>query len=87
MLGRMKYRRETHLPLQTGAFLSIPERLLEDNDENLVINVARRTQRLLDIAMEIWPTLQNPNLSNAEKFQQISRILSPTSNLLRLYYT
>ncbi|CAK9097698.1 Nicotinamide phosphoribosyltransferase [Durusdinium trenchii] len=71
----MKYRRETHLPLQTGAFLSIPERLLEDNDENLVINVARRTQRLLDIAMEIWPTLQNPNLSNAEKFQQISRVI------------
>eukprot|EP00913_Durusdinium_trenchii_P020906 g19642.t2 len=46
----MKYRRETHLPLQTGAFLSIPERLLEDNDENLVINT---WAKMLMVSMDI----------------------------------
>ena len=69
---RLRYRRETRQPLQTSAFLNIPERLLEDNDENLALNVARRSQRLIDIAKEVWPILQNGELSSSEKFEQIS---------------
>ena len=69
---RLRYRRETRQPLQTSAFLNIPERLLEDNDENLALNVARRSQRLIDIATEVWPILQNGELSSSEKFEQIS---------------
>eukprot|EP00434_Breviolum_minutum_P029252 symbB.v1.2.025874.t1/scaffold2543.1/size76562/6 len=71
----LRYRRETRQPLQTSAFLNIPERLLEDNDENLALNVARRSQRLIDIAKEVWPILQNGELSSSEKFEQISRTI------------
>ena len=33
-------------------------------DENLVLNVAQRTKALIEIALEVWPILQDRSLSS-----------------------
>merc|ERR1711933_194535 len=45
--------------LQTNCFLIIPERLLEDADENLIRNLLLRTQRLIALAQELWPIVSD----------------------------
>ena len=41
--------------LQTPAFRCIPARIVKDDDENLVRNIAERTQTLLAVADRVWP--------------------------------
>jgi hypothetical protein len=72
---RLRYRRETRSPLQTSAFRLIPKRLRTDNDENLAVSVARRSQLLIDIANEVWPLLLDVHLPSAQKFEAISSSL------------
>ena len=71
----LRYRLTTRQPLQTSAFRSIPARLCQNNDENLVINLARRTRLLLDIAEQIWETLQDPSVSGAARFHRLSKTI------------
>ncbi|CAL1141474.1 unnamed protein product [Cladocopium goreaui] len=71
----LRYRRETRSPLQTSAFRLIPKRLRTDNDENLAVSVARRSQLLIDIANEVWPLLLDVHLPSAQKFEAISRAI------------
>mmetsp|Transcript_32060 Transcript_32060/g.72091 ORF Transcript_32060/g.72091 Transcript_32060/m.72091 type:complete len:629 (+) Transcript_32060:52-1938(+) len=72
----LAYRRKTKQPLQTSAFLAIPERLCqEDSDENLALNVAMRTRTLLEVADRVWPILHNNNMPSLEKFEEISRTI------------
>eukprot|EP00435_Cladocopium_sp_Y103_P019474 s3_g4.t1 len=71
----LRYRRETRSPLQTSAFRLIPKRLCKDNDENLAVSVARRSQLLIDIANEVWPLLLDVHLPSAQKFAAISRAI------------
>eukprot|EP00927_Polykrikos_kofoidii_P003581 TRINITY_DN11436_c0_g1_i1.p1 TRINITY_DN11436_c0_g1~~TRINITY_DN11436_c0_g1_i1.p1 ORF type:complete len:882 (-),score=157.69 TRINITY_DN11436_c0_g1_i1:297-2942(-) len=53
----LKYRRKTGLPLQTGAFRIIPERVCHDDDENLVRNICRRSIALIDVAEQVFPLI------------------------------
>ncbi|CAE7547877.1 NAMPT [Symbiodinium sp. CCMP2592] len=71
----LSYRKKTGQPLQTSAFLAIPERLCQDDDENLAQNVAQRTRTLLEVAEQLWPILRDDRLSSVEKFEQISRAI------------
>lgn len=57
--------------LQTSCFLIIPERLVEDDDENIVLNMLHRTQRLIQLADTLWPVLNNKKASIAEKYDSI----------------
>ena len=81
----LDFRRSTRQPLQTAAFLSIPQRLCVDDDENLARNVARRTQTLLEIAEKVWPMLQESpgesKLSSSEKFRLISATIQSAQGL------
>jgi len=66
--------------LQTSCFLIIPERLVDDDDENLIINLLARTQRLIQLAEDLWPMVNDTKTSTAEKFETIrSKIRSVRS--------
>ncbi|CAE8680821.1 unnamed protein product [Polarella glacialis] len=69
----LEYRRRTKQPLQTMAFRCIPARLCEDDDENLVRNIALRTRTLLEVAGQVWPIVCDSAKSPEAKFDQISR--------------
>eukprot|EP00931_Biecheleriopsis_adriatica_P074166 TRINITY_DN48286_c0_g1_i1.p1 TRINITY_DN48286_c0_g1~~TRINITY_DN48286_c0_g1_i1.p1 ORF type:complete len:673 (-),score=190.16 TRINITY_DN48286_c0_g1_i1:37-2055(-) len=72
-MSMLDYRRRTRQPLQTSAFLAIPERICDDDDENLARNVAMRTQTLLQVAEGVWPIIQDSAKSPQEKFAEISK--------------
>jgi len=74
-MAMLAYRRKTRHPLQTSAFLAIPERLCQDDDENLARNVAMRTRTLLEVAENVWPIVHNQNLTSLEKFEEISKTI------------
>eukprot|EP00420_Gonyaulax_spinifera_P021539 CAMPEP_0197907424 /NCGR_PEP_ID=MMETSP1439-20131203/64808_1 /TAXON_ID=66791 /ORGANISM="Gonyaulax spinifera, Strain CCMP409" /LENGTH=540 /DNA_ID=CAMNT_0043528855 /DNA_START=57 /DNA_END=1679 /DNA_ORIENTATION=+ len=57
--------------LQTACFLIIPERLIQDDDQNLILNFMIRTQRLIQLAAELWPLVQNKRKSADELFDEI----------------
>lgn len=65
----LTYRKQGN-SLQTNCFLIIPERLLEDLDENLVHNLMLRTQRLIKLAEDLWIMLGDKTLSVGEKYRQ-----------------
>ncbi|CAE7208815.1 NAMPT [Symbiodinium natans] len=77
----LSYRKKTGHPLQTSAFLAIPERLCQDDDENLAKNVAQRTRTLLEVAEQLWPILHNSSLASVEKFEEISRTIQAAYRL------
>jgi len=57
--------------LQTSCFLIIPERLVEDNDDNIIINLLLRTQRLIQLADDLWPIVNDTKTSSKQKFETI----------------
>lgn len=61
--------------MQTSAFLAIPERLCQDDDENLARNVALRTRTLLEVAEKVWPLVHDEKLNSLEKFEEISKTI------------
>jgi len=62
--------------MQTSCFLIIPERLVKDDNENIILNCLLRTQRLLDLAEELWPILNDKKVSAEAKFEDMrERIL------------
>ena len=71
----LEYRRTTKAPMQTGAFRCIPMRLVRDNDENLVIDIARRTQTLLEVSEKLWLIINDGSTSSSEKFGGISEVV------------
>mmetsp|Transcript_115539 Transcript_115539/g.204186 ORF Transcript_115539/g.204186 Transcript_115539/m.204186 type:complete len:862 (+) Transcript_115539:61-2646(+) len=77
----LDYRRRTKQPLLTLCFRMIPERVLKDDDENLVRSIVLRTQTLLTIAEEIWPILKNENFGPGQKFSKISGIVQGATGL------
>lgn len=68
----IKYRKNGKPPMQTHAFRCIPARLLENNDENLVLNICNRTSMLIKTADKILPILNDSSKNATEKFQEIS---------------
>eukprot|EP00401_Gymnodinium_catenatum_P024236 CAMPEP_0117528482 /NCGR_PEP_ID=MMETSP0784-20121206/37337_1 /TAXON_ID=39447 /ORGANISM="" /LENGTH=829 /DNA_ID=CAMNT_0005324769 /DNA_START=18 /DNA_END=2507 /DNA_ORIENTATION=- len=57
--------------LQTKSFLMIPERLVADDDENFIINIMRRSERLVDLASTLWPIVTDEALDREAKFSNI----------------
>jgi len=68
----LQYRRTTRRPLLTLCFRMIPERVLKDDDENLVRSITTRTQKLLVVAEKLWPIVKDPKTTSAQKFAKIS---------------
>ncbi len=65
-----KFRRKGGA-LQTNAFLIIPDPLLKDPDENLIINLLRRTQRMIKLSNELWPVMQYAKMKPMDRFMKI----------------
>jgi hypothetical protein len=68
----LEYRIKTRSPLITSAFRCIPARVREDDDENLVHDIAQRTQTLLSVAQRVWPIVNDGSKSVSTKFEEIS---------------
>lgn len=67
--------------LQTSCFLIIPERLVKDDDENIILNLLLRTQRLIELADKLWPVVNNRSLSTSAKFDKIKSDIAATHGL------
>jgi len=67
----LRQLRKSGKPLQTSSFLIIPERLVKDDDENLVQNLLARTRRLIKLAQELWPIVNNPGHKSPEELFKI----------------
>jgi len=63
--------RATGKALQTSCFLIIPERILADDNKNLVRNICLRSQRLVGLANELWPVVNNKKMSSTAKYDKI----------------
>lgn len=69
--------RKRGLPLQTSCFLMIPERLVADDDLNLVRNILRRSKKIIDLSKDLWPIVNSSkSLSSDERFDKISSLVS-----------
>mmetsp|Transcript_110545 Transcript_110545/g.323430 ORF Transcript_110545/g.323430 Transcript_110545/m.323430 type:complete len:571 (+) Transcript_110545:61-1773(+) len=77
----LHYRRTTKRPLLTLCFRMIPERLLKDDDENLVRSIILRTQRLLEVAEKAWPVIKDPKMRPEDKFNEISALVQNANGL------
>jgi len=75
----LTYRRQTRSSLQTCAFLSIPARICQDDDENLVRHIMKKTRLLLSISDRIWETIWDGSKHVSERFDVISRDIQKIS--------
>jgi len=76
-----KFRSTTGKALQTGCFLIIPERILKDDDANLIRNIVLRSQRLIDLANDLWPLVNDAKTSVDEKYDAIKQAILGVRNL------
>jgi len=76
----LKFRAEGKA-LQTSCFLIIPERILKDDDQNLVRNICLRSQRLVGLADLLWPIVNDRRTSSKDKYDNISKHISAVRNL------
>jgi len=70
----MGYRKTTNRPLLTNCFRIIPERVLKDDDQNLVRSITNRSMRLLRVSEECWPVLKS-KIPPAEKLSKLSNLI------------
>lgn len=77
----LEYRRKTKKPLLTLCFRMIPERILKDDDENLVRSILLRTQQLLMVGEKVWPIIKDKKTPAAQKFDQISELVQQANGL------
>jgi hypothetical protein len=75
----LKWRRKTKRPMLTSAFRQIPERVLEDDDENLCLSICKRTQKLLGLGGRLRETFFSRTLSANEKRDKMSQIVEGES--------
>jgi len=75
------YRKTTRQPLLTLAMRMIPERLLEDDDDNLVRSIVLRTQKLLRVAEKAWPVINDAGKTAEAKFSDISFLVQQANGL------
>eukprot|EP00933_Yihiella_yeosuensis_P025137 TRINITY_DN19501_c0_g1_i1.p1 TRINITY_DN19501_c0_g1~~TRINITY_DN19501_c0_g1_i1.p1 ORF type:complete len:554 (-),score=127.96 TRINITY_DN19501_c0_g1_i1:179-1840(-) len=64
--------RKTGRPLQTSCFLIIPERILKDDDENLVRNIVNRSVRLIKLAKDLWNVVKDKKTTSSQKYDTIA---------------
>ncbi|CAK0882050.1 unnamed protein product, partial [Prorocentrum cordatum] len=75
------FRSSTGKALQTACFLIIPERLLKDDDANLIRNIVLRSQRLIGLANHLWPLVNDVKTSVNEKYDAIKEAIRGVRNL------
>jgi len=80
-LAMRRYRKTTRQPLLTLAMRMIPDRLLEDDDDNLVRSIVLRTQKLLAIAENAWPVINDTGKTAEAKFAEISFLVQQANGL------
>jgi len=80
-LAMRRYRKTTRQPLLTLAMRMIPDRLLEDDDDNLVRSIVLRTQKLLRIAENAWPVINDTGKTAEAKFAEISFLVQQANGL------
>eukprot|EP00435_Cladocopium_sp_Y103_P033672 s419_g8.t1 len=71
------YRAKTKKPLLTNCFRIIPERVLKDDDQNLVRSIVNRSARLMDLAEKSFEVVKK-KLSPKQKLSQISDMIQNT---------
>jgi hypothetical protein len=59
--------------LQTSCFLIIPERLEKDDDLNLIWNLLLRTQRLIDLADDLWNVVHDDSMTPNARYDVIAK--------------
>ncbi|CAJ1427712.1 unnamed protein product [Effrenium voratum] len=72
------YRKKTKQALLTNCFRIIPERILKDNDANLVRSIVRRSARLMPLAESAFEIVKDAKLSAYKKLTQISKMIQDT---------
>jgi hypothetical protein len=77
----LKYRKKTNKPLITSCFRIIPERILKDDDANLVRSITNRTMGLLQVAEFAYPIMKDKKKSPKDKLNEISALLQNTYGL------
>jgi len=77
----LKYRKRTRMPLLTSCFRNIPERILKDNDENLVRSITQRTMKLIEVAELSFPIVKNKKLKPLDKLNQLSALIQDAPGL------
>mmetsp|Transcript_52250 Transcript_52250/g.122287 ORF Transcript_52250/g.122287 Transcript_52250/m.122287 type:complete len:643 (-) Transcript_52250:60-1988(-) len=77
----LTYRKKTGAPMLTNCFRIIPERILKDDDENLVRSITNRTQRLLPVAEEAFKVMKDKKKSATEKLDSISAMVQDTQGM------
>merc|ERR1719512_215135 len=77
----LEYRKRTGAAMQTNAFRAIPNRILEDNDQNLVRNITLRTQSLLSLAEALWPLVRDNDLPAEEMFARMAKEIQGVKGL------
>jgi len=77
----LSYRKRTGNPLITSCFRIIPERILKDDDENLVRSVTNRSLRLLEVAELAFPVMKDAGKKPAQKMDEISMLLQNARGL------
>jgi len=77
----VKYRRTTKRPLLTLCFRMIPERILKDDDANLVRSIILRTQKLVKLADQIFPMLMDGQMSASDKFENMTQLIKEEQGL------
>lgn len=77
----LSYRHRTKKALLTLCFRMIPNRILEDDDANIVRNIILRTQTLLDIAESVYPIVKDTTRCASDKFEDISERIQQANGL------
>mmetsp|Transcript_32186 Transcript_32186/g.75570 ORF Transcript_32186/g.75570 Transcript_32186/m.75570 type:complete len:648 (+) Transcript_32186:66-2009(+) len=77
----LAYRRKTGAPLLTNCFRIIPERILKDDDENLVRSITNRSQRLVPVAEEAFAVMKDKKRSPTEKLEAMSAMVQDTQGM------
>merc|ERR1719491_2463037 len=77
----LSYRHRTKKALLTLCFRMIPNRILEDDDANIVRNIVLRTQTLLDIAEKIYAIIKDTTYTAADMFEEISSLIQRANGL------
>lgn len=59
----------------------IPERLVSDDDENIILNLLLRTQRLINLAQELWPIVHDNKTTSLQKYELIQKKIEGVRSL------
>jgi hypothetical protein len=71
----LKYRKETGAPLLTSAFRAWPQRVLKDDDANLVRHITNRSRALVGAAESAWYVLKDIQKTGAQRIGEMAGLV------------